>query len=86
MLVVRTGSYTLARRDHTPPVASVFRQDTDTFREVAAPITVVFDVHISVEGRLIRKGSKKGSKIGHRNISVVAVLSDGTYVSYFHTR
>ena len=62
------------------------RQETDASEETVGPIKIEFSVVIEVEGRLIKKGAKKGGKSGHRNLSIVAIRSDGEYVTEFHTR
>lgn len=61
-------------------------QETDTSDKASIPITVTVQVHIQVEGRLVKRGTKKGSKINHRSISILAILSDGTFVSYYKTK
>ncbi|KAH8090393.1 hypothetical protein HD553DRAFT_3646 [Filobasidium floriforme] len=79
------GNKLLEAAQDFPTFRLQIQQETDTSEETVGPIKIEFSVVIEVEGRLIKKGAKKGGKSGHRNLSIVAIRSDGEYVTEFHT-
>jgi hypothetical protein len=50
--------------------------------EEVAPIKIEFGVTIRVEGELLTKSGKKGTRASDRSISMLALLSTGDYVTY----
>lgn len=56
------------------------RQESQVPSNATAPINILFRVEIKVEGNLIESSKKKAASA--KTLSVVAVLTDGTYVAY----
>lgn len=58
----------------------IIKQETQVTAAATAPVDIHFRVEISVEGSLVDSSKKKHAQ--SRTISVLALLSDGTYVAF----
>lgn len=55
-------------------------QETQVSTTAVAPVDIIFRVEITVDGKLVETSKKKAAY--SRTVSIVAVLTDGTYVAY----
>lgn len=74
------GNKIVAAAKAFPVFNVVIKQETHVPTVATAPVDIQFRVEISVEGNLVESSKKKHTQ--PRTISVVALLSDGTYVAY----
>lgn len=58
------------------------QQETQVSETATSPVDILFRVEIKVEGSLIESSKKKASSSSTRSVSIIAVLTDGTYVAY----
>lgn len=63
-----------------PVFGVAIKQETQVPVHASAPVDIQFRVEISVEGSLTGSSKKKNAQ--PRTVSVLALLSDGTYVAY----
>lgn len=63
-----------------PVFGVAIKQETQVSMHASAPVDIQFRVEISVEGSLTESSKKKNTQ--PRTVSVLALLSDGTYVAY----
>jgi ATP-dependent DNA helicase HFM1/MER3 len=74
------GNKIVAAAKAFPVFNVIIEQETQVTAAATAPVDIHFRVAISVEGSLVESSKKKHAQ--SRTISVLALLSDGTYVAF----
>ncbi|GHJ84263.1 hypothetical protein NliqN6_0665 [Naganishia liquefaciens] len=75
------GNKIVAAAQMFPVFTVAIKQETQVSFDAVAPVDIHFRVDISVEGSLT-EASKKKTQAPQRTVSVLALLSDGTYIAY----